>query len=132
MRLRVKPLKIKDMNKVTVDEKGIIRWYNEKNQLHREDGPAIIYADGDKEWFINDKLHREDGPAIIYADGDKFWYLNDKLHRKAGPAVVWSNGDKEWWLNGKELTEKKFNTRNNKPCMWGKKVIIDGIEYTLK
>ena len=27
---------------------------------------------------MNGKLHREDGPAIEYADGNKFWYLNDE------------------------------------------------------
>jgi hypothetical protein len=31
------------------------------------------------EWFLNGKLHREDGPAIEYGDGQKSWYLNDKL-----------------------------------------------------
>jgi len=39
--------------------------------LHREDGPAIEWADGSKEWWINEKLHREDGPAIEWADGTK-------------------------------------------------------------
>ena len=24
-------------------------------------------------------LHREDGPAIEYANGDKYWYFNGKL-----------------------------------------------------
>ena len=27
---------------------------------------------------MNDKLHREDGPAIEWANGDKEWYLNDE------------------------------------------------------
>jgi hypothetical protein len=39
--------------KVTVDEYGTIRWYNEDGQLHREDGPALECADGDKSWWIN-------------------------------------------------------------------------------
>ena len=49
-------------------------------KLHREDGPAIEGANGDKYWYLNgnDKYHREDGPAIEYADGSKSWYLNDK------------------------------------------------------
>ena len=34
---------------------------------------------GTKEWYLNGKLHREDGPAIEYADGGKEWYLNGKL-----------------------------------------------------
>ncbi len=28
-------------------------------------------------WFVNGRKHREDGPAVIYSDGHKFWYLND-------------------------------------------------------
>jgi hypothetical protein len=32
---------------------------------------------GNKSWYLNDKLHREDGPAVEWADGDKYWYLND-------------------------------------------------------
>jgi hypothetical protein len=28
-------------------------------------------------WCINDKRHREDGPAVIFADGTHYWYLND-------------------------------------------------------
>ena len=33
------------------------------------------YEDGDMVWFLNESLHREDGPAIDWAD-QKFWYLN--------------------------------------------------------
>ncbi len=32
--------------------------------------------DGNKYWLFNNKLHREDGPAVEYADGTKQWYLN--------------------------------------------------------
>jgi len=31
--------------------------------LHREDGPAVEWYNGSKEWYKNAKLHREDGPA---------------------------------------------------------------------
>jgi hypothetical protein len=33
-----------------------------------------------KEWRLNGKLHRVDGPAIEYANGDKTWWLNDKYY----------------------------------------------------
>jgi antitoxin component YwqK of YwqJK toxin-antitoxin module len=91
--------------KVTVDEKGTTRWY------------------------INGELHREDGPSVEWTDGTKFWFLNGKFHREDGPAVEHANGAKAWYLNGKYLTEEEFNNKN-KPCI-GKKVIIDGTEYTL-
>jgi hypothetical protein len=32
---------------------------------------------GAKRWYLNDKLHREDGPAMECANGDKYWYIND-------------------------------------------------------
>ena len=35
-------------------------------------------ANGYKFWCLNGKLHREDGPAIEWANGDKEWYLNDE------------------------------------------------------
>ena len=48
----------------------------ETNILHKEDGPAVEWKHGKKEWWINGKRHREDGPAIIYDNGVMFWYLN--------------------------------------------------------
>jgi len=81
----------------------------EKTILHREDGPALELANGDKYWYLNGKRHREDGPAIEDADGDKEWYLNGECHREDGPAVEFADGDKEWWLNGEKLTEEEFN-----------------------
>jgi len=52
------------------------------------------------EWYQNGKLHRTDGPAVVYADGDKFWHQNGKLHRTDGPAVECSDGYVEYWENG--------------------------------
>lgn len=57
---------------------GTIMYHNEEDQLHREDGPAMISPDGYQEWFINDKYHREDGPAIITSDDYKEYWLNGK------------------------------------------------------
>ena len=39
-----------------------------------------VFDDGDVEYRnSNGKLHRTDGPAVEYADGDKYWFINDKL-----------------------------------------------------
>ena len=35
----------------------------------------IILEDGTKEWRKYGKLHREGGPAIELADGDKEWWI---------------------------------------------------------
>ena len=63
--------------KVEVDDSNTISWYNSKGQLHRENGPAVEFSNGSKEWFHNGKLHREDGPAVEYTNGNKYWYLNN-------------------------------------------------------
>jgi hypothetical protein len=93
-------------------ENGDTFWYL-NNELHREDGPAIEYADGTKRWYRNSKLHREDGPAIEFGNGDKYWYIDDNLHREDGPAVVHVNGDKDWYLNGNNYSESDFNLKMN-------------------
>ena len=98
-------------------------------KFHREDGPAITWKDGDKYWYKNGLLHREDGPAIECSTGTKCWCKNGKYHREDGPALEYSDGQKEWWIEGKYLTEEKFLQRS-KPCS-GKKVTVDGVDYTL-
>ena len=59
----------------------------------------------------NGQLHRENGPAIEYADGSKSWYKNDQYHRTDGPAIDWTRGRKAWYINGEELTKAEFNQR---------------------
>ena len=143
--------------KVTVDDYGSIKcWYNEQDQLHNEDGPAVEYKSGtkhwylngqrhredgpaiecvvtgDKSWYINGQRHREDGPAIEYASGDKYWFINGQRHREDGPAIEYASGDKYWYLNGEELTEAEFNTRIKQSSCDGKVVEIDGKKYRLQ
>jgi hypothetical protein len=66
------------MKNPQIDAFGCKWWYNSKNQIHRDDGPAIEYADGSKFWYINGNCHREDGPAWENSDGTKKWYINGK------------------------------------------------------
>lgn len=49
----------------------------------------------------NSEHHREDGPAIEWKSGDKEWHFDGKLHRENGPAIEKVNGTKKWWYNGK-------------------------------
>ena len=86
---------------MTVDAEGNKFWRLPNGKLHREDGPAVEYANGAKLWYVNDKRHRIGGPAAEWANGDKWWYVNGKLHRVDGPAIELANGDKEWFVNGK-------------------------------
>ena len=50
-------------------------WTNENDLAHREDGPAIITADGTKYWCRNGRTHREDGPAIERSNGHNRWVV---------------------------------------------------------
>ena len=79
--------------------------------MHRLDGPAIEHADGSKWWF-NGQLHRTDGPAIEYANGTKCWCINDQLHRTDGPAIEFASGTKKWYFKGKQISKKKFHSKN--------------------
>jgi hypothetical protein len=91
------------------DGSGTKRWRNEEGKLHRFDGPAVEWADGDREWYIDGKPHRMDGPALEWTDGGKSWYVDGKLHRLDGPAKEWWSGDEEWWIDGRQLTEEQFD-----------------------
>jgi len=81
----------------------------QRGKLHREDGPAVDHIDGDKFWYSCGMYHREDGPAIEYADGTKYWYLNDNRHRLDGPAIERADGIKQWFFEGRELTEEQHS-----------------------
>jgi len=83
-----------------VDEHGDSTWY-QNGELHRTDGPAVIWADGSQFWYQNDKIHRTDGPATKYADGSEYWYQNGKRHRDGGPALIRADGSQYWYQNDK-------------------------------
>ena len=78
--------------------------------LHREDGPAIEYKNGDKAWYKFGVLHRLDGPAIDNINGYKAWFVDGKLHREDGPAVVShiSSTKNLYYLNGKKIYKAKL------------------------
>ena len=125
-------METKEYARKEVGEDGTVWYYDEKGDLHREDGPALERADGAKAWYRNGKRHREDGPAIEDADGTKVWYRNGERHREDGPAIEYPNGTTMWyrnglhhrddgpaieypdgtkeyyWLSGKQMTEEEF------------------------
>jgi len=120
------------MQYIMINGDGDKFYYSNKEMTirHREDGPAIEYTNGYKEWCINDKLHREDGPAIEFVSGNKYWFINGERHRKDGPAIEGVDGYKAWFINDKQYSEKEFNAKMN-TCN-GKEVVIDGKTYILK
>ena len=115
--IEVSKLKITKQNMkpqyITIDEYGDKYYYADKAMtiFHREDGPAIEYSDGSKEWRVDGELHRTDGPAAEFIDGYKSWFVNGSIHRLDGPAVIWGDGTKAWYVDDKQLTEEQFNAR---------------------
>ena len=87
---------------------GLVEFHtDERGFKHREDGPAVVYANGTEIWYLHGKLHREDGPALTRPDGHKAWYRNGVLHREDGPAIILSiaeNGPNAFYLNGRFIT----------------------------
>jgi hypothetical protein len=59
-------------------------------------------------WYKGMKFHREDGPAIEYTNGNKEWFFNGLRHREDGPAVERTDGVKYWWLYGESLTKENW------------------------
>jgi hypothetical protein len=55
---------------------------------------------GNKYWYEDRLLHRLDGPAVEYCDGEKSWYKHGKLHRLDGPAITYNGCDGEWYKDG--------------------------------
>ena len=40
--------------------KGYLFWFSASGQRHREDGPAVEWSNGTKEWYINGVCLSED------------------------------------------------------------------------
>ena len=95
--------------KKEIDEFGTIHYCNDKGQLHRENGPAMEHANGDKWWYKNGLRHREDGPAVEFANCYKAWYKNGLRHREDGPAIEYANGDRDYYYNDIKYLEIKTN-----------------------
>ena len=91
-----------------VDDFGTRSYHNAAGKLHREEGPAVIFPSGRKEWYRNGLRHRTDGPAIVHANGGQEWWHNGQPHRVNGPAIEWENGHKEWWINDVPYTEQQY------------------------
>ena len=92
---------------LSIRENGTRFWFF-NGELHREDGPAVEYADGRRYWYLNGLLHREDGPAFELANGSREWYVNGLPHRLDGPAGEYHDGTREWYVNGTRVSESDF------------------------
>jgi hypothetical protein len=70
------------------DEEGTLTWSSGNYEV-------TVEADGTKRWLRDGDRHREGGPAVVHANGELQWFLNDREVRAplpAEPAVV-QHGD---------------------------------------
>ena len=65
-----------------------------------DSAPVYSCINGIEKWSCGYKLHRVDGPAIIFPDGEQRWVVNGIWHRTDGPAAIQQNGDVSWYLDG--------------------------------
>lgn len=74
---------------ITIDEWGSKYYYRDKKMTvpHREDGPAVEYANGAKSWYLGD-----------------YGRLSEKEHAKLTKKVPTIN------INGKEFTVDELNS----------------------
>lgn len=85
--------------------------------LHRDDGPAVIYPNGDQYWYKGGIMTH-----AKFADGFQVWYKNgNNKHREDGPAIIYKGGNGEgYYLDDKcyrdiDSWAKKVLEINNKP-----------------
>jgi len=70
---------------------------------------------------MQDVLHREDGPAIEYVNGDRAYYQHNLLHRLDGPAFHHISGYGAWYYQGQRLdceTQEEFETLLKLKAFW--------------
>jgi hypothetical protein len=48
---------VKHHNGSYIDEHNTQRWYNEAGQIHRDDGPAIVYRSGNSYWYFKGDMY---------------------------------------------------------------------------
>jgi hypothetical protein len=108
----------KDFTGVAELPDGMLFW-KVNGISHREDGPAVINAEGDKYYYLNGEYHRVDGPAIERANGHKEWFQNGKHFRKNGPAYEGVNGYKIWYTKGGKQKKVEMILGDDLRERWG-------------
>lgn len=88
----------RDDGPAMIDDKGISRWY-QYGYHHRDDGPACNY-NGTEYWYQFGKLHRDDGPAQSTPEGHMMWFQYGVSHRDDGPGFIDDKGNQIWLYCG--------------------------------
>lgn len=113
-------LKKKDFSILARKYHYVIAWRNHAGDPHRDDDlPALLWANGDKEWRQNGLRHRADDKPAFLTQTVQEWYMWGMRHRMVGPARIslHKNLDIEhkFFIRGIDLgTEENYQTALNK------------------
>jgi len=67
------------MATIKKSDRGTIFHYDDEGLLHCDDGPAVIFHNGQRRYYHRGKLDRIDGPAVLYPDSTPgLYYINDR------------------------------------------------------
>lgn len=91
----------------------IIEKRDENGLLHCEDGPAMIFEDGEELYYNHGKLYGKTykdftmngnnvtGKLTVFFETDEEGW--DFPHRWDGPAIVFPDKKEEWWVHGRHV-----------------------------
>lgn len=86
---------------------GTMLWFKD-NLIHNENGPAVIYKNGDVQWVQNNIVHRIGGPAIETKTSFT-WYRWGKFHRLCGPAADnYLLNNASWYINDVRISSQNY------------------------
>lgn len=90
---------------IDVTDNLILKYFDGKlcAIIHPLDGTSVEIWEDNMFQFRGNELHRDnDLPAVIFKDGQSQWYKNNVLHRENGkPAITYSDRKcYEYWENG--------------------------------
>lgn len=89
---------------------------NEYERSWNDDEHSFSYVknlNGTKVWSVDGTISKDDGPAIVFADGRQ-WYLKDgKFDRRDGPAIDSGavNKPSSFWINGRQISAPEYYAR---------------------
>ena len=92
--------------------------YKDLDKYEYINGDIIYYKKGTK------IFHNPYGASVMYKDGTKYYFFENKIHRLDGPAVIWPDGEEEYWINDKYLTKEEFETHPERLKFLGKEHLI--------
>lgn len=102
---------------LTLEGTGTRRWRTD-GLLHCVHGPAVVYPDGEENWYLYGAGTRHGGPAVTQKNGTKIWMVNDMCHNENGAAVQRKGADgkvvKSYWLNGMLLSKEEHDAATKK------------------